>query len=239
MKYNESYQNAARAQNKVVKEAATLSARSLTELTNKRKCHELNSSRPHATNSQKLGTHYPELRETGFVARNVLVRRQWFHHRCQWWWCSAHVHCEIRQIWIHWRQNRGGHTLQSSNKNTKSIWITEVGARTSSSAHYAAAHEHPRDTCCCGTWEPERALSESASWGHKRAGRISFDKVNIWYLLVVQLDTTKKDVMEALQSGQLKAIRTLLLILSPAMEVTCGAAKITIFKLFLHCSGIS
>ena len=60
MKYNESYQNAARAQNKVVKEAATLSARSLTELTNKRKCHELNSSRPHATNSQKLGTHYPE-----------------------------------------------------------------------------------------------------------------------------------------------------------------------------------
>ena len=57
-------------------------------------------------------------------------------------------------------------------------------------------------------------------------------------VLVVQLDTTKKDVMDALQSGQLKTILTLLLILSPAMEVTRGAAKITIFKLFLHCSGI-
>jgi hypothetical protein len=92
MKYNESYQNAARAQSKVVKEAATLFVRTLMELTNKRKCHELNSSRPHVTNSQKLGTHYPEpetaskssstkyyswelcLRETGLVARNVLVR---------------------------------------------------------------------------------------------------------------------------------------------------------------------
>jgi hypothetical protein len=41
MKYDESYKKTARAQKKVVKEAATLSARALTELTNKRKCHEL------------------------------------------------------------------------------------------------------------------------------------------------------------------------------------------------------
>ena len=41
MKYDESYKKAARDQKKVVKEAATLSARALTEITNKQKCHKL------------------------------------------------------------------------------------------------------------------------------------------------------------------------------------------------------
>jgi hypothetical protein len=41
IQYDESYKNAAKAKKKVAKEAATSSARALTELTNKRKCHEL------------------------------------------------------------------------------------------------------------------------------------------------------------------------------------------------------
>ena len=41
MKKDESYKKAARAQKKAEKEAATLAARALLELTNKRKCHEL------------------------------------------------------------------------------------------------------------------------------------------------------------------------------------------------------
>jgi hypothetical protein len=41
MKYDESYKNAAKAQKKLSRKAASSSARALTELTNKRKCHEL------------------------------------------------------------------------------------------------------------------------------------------------------------------------------------------------------
>jgi HPt (histidine-containing phosphotransfer) domain-containing protein len=41
IKYDESYKNSAKAQKKVAKEAATSSARALTEPANKRKCHKL------------------------------------------------------------------------------------------------------------------------------------------------------------------------------------------------------
>jgi hypothetical protein len=41
MKYDESYKNAAKVQKKVAKEVATVSSRALTEITNKRKHHEL------------------------------------------------------------------------------------------------------------------------------------------------------------------------------------------------------
>jgi HPt (histidine-containing phosphotransfer) domain-containing protein len=57
IQFNESYKNAAKAQKKVAKEAATSSARALTELTNKRKCHELEqATRNKQSKTSKLTT---------------------------------------------------------------------------------------------------------------------------------------------------------------------------------------
>ena len=62
MKYDESYKNAAKAQKKAEKEAETLAARALVELTNKRKCHELEqATRNKQTNKQKLPSSLPQV----------------------------------------------------------------------------------------------------------------------------------------------------------------------------------
>jgi hypothetical protein len=57
MKYDESYKNVAKAQKKAEKEARTLASRALMELTNKRKCHELEqSTRNKQSKSSELTT---------------------------------------------------------------------------------------------------------------------------------------------------------------------------------------
>jgi hypothetical protein len=112
MKYDESYKNAAKAQKKVAKEAATASSRALTEITNKRKCHKLEQATCNkqsktselTTQSIKMQANQGLLDITpgtyvGMEARpvtwNVFIRRQWFHQMCQRRWRYSHVHCEL------------------------------------------------------------------------------------------------------------------------------------------------
>jgi hypothetical protein len=65
MKYDESYKNAAKAQKKAEKEARTLAARALMELTNKRKCHELEqSTRNKQSKTSELTTSSQKQQET-------------------------------------------------------------------------------------------------------------------------------------------------------------------------------
>jgi Transposase len=64
MKYDEGYKKAAKAQKKAEKEAETLAARALVELTNKRKCHELEqATRNKQTKASKLTT--PSMKVAG------------------------------------------------------------------------------------------------------------------------------------------------------------------------------